>query len=286
MLSFAKKHSMQLSFGFVLVTFLTASVGEGQAYEVEAFSLISEIDSSEEGFIGKPHVVGATVLTGEIQRVISYRVEEGDTLTGIASRYNLSVGTLIDANGLALSEIEKIKPGDEIVIPEDDSNTSLAWLDELNQLKAEERQRREQEELRRLAALRRSSASTARRLPQIASTIGGVRIIGSYRGLPTYSAYIGQCTQWVQHKKPNLRRRMGNGGQYLAYSRLYGIPTGKTPRVGAAVVTTEASVGHVAYVEAVNGDTITISEMNYVGWGVVSQRTISVYSPVIRGYVY
>ena len=43
-------------------------------------------------------------------------------------------------------------------------------------------------------------------------------------------------------------------------------------RAGAVGTTTAGSLGHVVYVEAVNGDgTITISEMNYAGE--YSQRT-------------
>jgi surface antigen len=34
--------------------------------------------------------------------------------------------------------------------------------------------------------------------------------------------------------------------------------------------------GHVAVVESVNSDgSITVSEMNYAGWGIVDHRTIS-----------
>jgi surface antigen len=45
-------------------------------------------------------------------------------------------------------------------------------------------------------------------------------------------------------------------------------------------------MGHVAYVEQVSGGTITISEMNYRGWGVVDRRTLSAYGGVVRGYIY
>ncbi len=55
-----------------------------------------------------------------------------------------------------------------------------------------------------------------------------------------------------------------------------GLPTGTTPRVGAAVVTKTAGAGHVAYVTAVNDDgTITISEMNHIGWNKTDTRTIT-----------
>jgi surface antigen len=51
---------------------------------------------------------------------------------------------------------------------------------------------------------------------------------------------------------------------------------GSEPRAGAVGTTTRGSLGHVVYVESVNGDgTINISEMNYKGFGVQSSRTTS-----------
>ncbi len=61
----------------------------------------------------------------------------------------------------------------------------------------------------------------------------------------------------------------------------------KTPRKGAIVVTTENRYyGHVALVEKVSKDTITVSEMNYMGFAKTSRRTIPINSRVIRGYIY
>jgi surface antigen len=69
---------------------------------------------------------------------------------------------------------------------------------------------------------------------------------------------------------------LGNASTWAIRAAAYGLPTGKTPQVGAAVVTSTRGAGHVAYVTAVNGDgSITISEMNHVGWNKTDERTIS-----------
>lgn len=95
----------------------------------------------------------------------------------------------------------------------------------------------------------------------------------------------GYCTWYVAQKRHVPWG--GNAGAWLANSKAYGYKTGKTPAVGAVVVTTENRYyGHVAYVEKVSGSTITISEMNYTGWGKTSRRTLDKNSRVIRGYVY
>jgi len=53
------------------------------------------------------------------------------------------------------------------------------------------------------------------------------------------------------------------------------------------MVTWESSVGHVAYVEAVHPNgSFTVSEMNYVGYGRVSSRTVTTGSVSLIGFIY
>ena len=52
------------------------------------------------------------------------------------------------------------------------------------------------------------------------------------------------------------------------------------------MVTGESGWGHVAYVESVNGNTFTVSEMNYIGWGVYSTRTITTSQVPLYGFIY
>ena len=45
--------------------------------------------------------------------------------------------------------------------------------------------------------------------------------------------------------------------------------------------------GHVTYVEAINPDgSWVVSEMNYVGWGVIDQRTIRPGTVPLIGFIY
>lgn len=282
---FIKKYSAQISFGIILALFLTVSVGEGQAYQVSGVDFSNDINLPADGFLGKPQLIGQTVLTGETQQVIPYVVEKGDSLTTIAKRYGISVGTLIDYNSIKLNEIEKIRPGDQILIPDKDTDTSLAWLDDLNKIKKEEQEKARQAELKRLQQKRNRTVN----LPRIARSVGGVSIVGAYRKLPSYGAVPGQCTQWVKENIPALRGKiMGNGGQYLVNGRKYGFRTGSTAVAGSAVVTNEnGRVGHVAYVAAVyDNGTMLVSDMNYVGPFIVSTRVISVNDRVIKGFLY
>jgi LysM repeat protein len=83
----------------------------------------------------------------------------------------------------------------------------------------------------------------------------------------------GWCTYYVATKR-NVTWR-GDAGFWYQNAAAAGYPVGPTPKVGAIMVTWESYLGHVAYVEAVNADgSWTVSEMNYVAFGVISTRTI------------
>lgn len=120
----------------------------------------------------------------------------------------------------------------------------------------------------------RARQSLVNQTPQTAENLSGSR-----------SFPYGYCTYYVSQRR-NIPWS-GNAISWLAGANVYGFATGSTPQTGAIVVTSEGGwTGHVGMVDAVNGDQITISEMNYNGWGVVSQRTISSSYGPIMGYIY
>ncbi|MEK7143022.1 MAG: CHAP domain-containing protein [Patescibacteria group bacterium] len=96
----------------------------------------------------------------------------------------------------------------------------------------------------------------------------------------------GYCTYYAAQRRTVTWS--GNASSWLVNARAAGMATGSIPAIGAIIVTTEGGrTGHVGIVDQVNNDgTITISEMNYRGFGVISSRTIpTTYGP-IRGYIY
>lgn len=285
---FTKRYSAQLSFALLVTIFLMVTVGEGQAYDVQSPSLALQLEDSGDGFIGKPQIFGGqTVLTGEVQQSVAivYRVEPGDSMSSIAKRYSLSVGSILDANNMKATEIEKgLRPGVELLIPTEDTNTSLAWLDAINKAKAEERARAEAERQKQLA-LQQRATQTRNARTNVSYSSGDYTVIGRMWGQYN-GGYPGHCTWYVNSVRSDLPNGMGNGGQYLANARARGMATGSTARVGAIIVTSESGYGHVGIVTAVGNGTVTVREMNYVGLGIVSQRTISANFYAIKGYVY
>jgi peptidoglycan DL-endopeptidase CwlO len=98
---------------------------------------------------------------------------------------------------------------------------------------------------------------------------------------------FGYCTWYVATRRDVPW--MGNAIDWWPNARAYGYSEGQTPEVGAIMVTTEGdpSVGHVAYVTAVNPNgSWTVSEMNYVAWDVVDTRTLSPGFSYLVGFIY
>lgn len=99
----------------------------------------------------------------------------------------------------------------------------------------------------------------------------------------------GQCTWWAINEfhaysgyYPNLVAPGNNGdAQYWAGNATYnGWTVTAVPRVASIAVfppytNGAGSVGHVAWVTAVSGSQITISEMNYLAFGQVDTRTLT-----------
>lgn len=84
----------------------------------------------------------------------------------------------------------------------------------------------------------------------------------------------GNCTWYVKNRRGDLPNNLGNANMWYYNASSMGMAVGSTPRVGAVGTTTAGGLGHVVYVEAVNGDMVTISEMNYGGLYNMNTRTV------------
>jgi len=127
---------------------------------------------------------------------------------------------------------------------------------------------------------------------EAAAGAGHVRVVGgalrpfAFGPLPDHFPW-GQCTWYVA----SLRDVTWNGNAWEWAATASGIrPEGMTPRVGSIVVFGPgdgySGFGHVAYVVAVDGShTFTIDEGNYLGLGVVDQRTVYSLSDV-EAFIY
>jgi len=205
----------------------------------------------DQNYLDKPAVfeTAQTVIPQEKrQSTINYTVQFGDTLSSIGWQYGLKIATIKYTNNLS-SEV--IQPGKVLKLPPADISPDV---------------------IQKLAA-------------DAKKKVAGTAKVNRSPGSKSNAYPYGWCTYYVATRR-NVPGGWGNASAWLGSARRSGYATGSTPAAGAIVVTSESWMGHVAYVESVHDGSITISEMNYRGWGMVSSRTISASSGVIRGYIY
>ena len=198
---------------------------------------------------------------------VYYTVRNGDNLTTLGWKFEVKISTLKYLNDI--SDADLISPGQKMKIPPKGYEVSETLI-------------AKKEAEARLAANRSTTSSSS---ASSASASSGVQYV-KYTPGNRYNGYpYGYCTYYVATKR-SMPTSLGNAKNWLNSASRAGYSTGSNPAVGAIVVTSESWWGHVAFVESVSGNNITISEMNYSGWGVVSRRTISADSGVVRGFIY
>lgn len=239
-----------------------------------------------------------------------YTVQSGDTVSGIAAKNGITVNTILWANDL--DNVDQIKPGDQIfILPVAGLSYKVASGDTIDSIALKYKADKDKiiafnelpangevtegeliiipdgrkEEIPKPATdgleRREYATSTGGTATDISS---GFKKLDGKAGTGHRFPY-GYCTWYVAQKR--YVPWSGNAGTWLYKAKAMGYKTGRAPAVGSIVVTTENRFyGHVALVEKVSGGNITVSEMNYTGWGKQSRRTLSASSKVIKGFIY
>lgn len=79
-------------------------------------------------------------LTTEKSKLeVEYIVQKGDTMSTIGGKFNMHVASILDRNGMNFEQVEKISPGQKLIIPAKDTSDSKEWLAQLNAQKEAER---------------------------------------------------------------------------------------------------------------------------------------------------
>jgi len=239
--------------------------------------------------------------------IIKYIVQEGDFPCTIATSFGISTYTVLWANNLKVGDI--IKPGQELeILPVTGVKHIIKAGDTVEALAVKYKADAEE-----IIMYNDSPASgifpdgsagkpiiipngeieapVYAPKPAPRATSGTIVSSSKYatsafvNPLSSHKFTFGHCTYYVAGRV--YVPWSGHAKSWLTNARASGYQTGNTPVAGSIMVTTENKwYGHVALVEAVNGSSITISEMNYVGWNRKSVRVLPASSPVIRGYIY
>ncbi len=199
---------------------------------------------------------GLQILISPINGIV-YKVKSGDTAASLASKYSSDKNKIAIFNDF---EVSGIPYGSYIVIP-DGRPPSQAVAP---------------------AAAPNSTFGT-----NTGFAWGGGSAVYSGNGYD-----YGYCTWWAalrrsQTGKP-IPSNLGNASTWTALAQQAGFGVGNSPASGAVIWTPPHDYyGHVGFVEKVNPDgSVLVSEMNVMGWGVVSKKTLTKAQAAQYSYIY
>ncbi|HEX2679945.1 MAG TPA: LysM peptidoglycan-binding domain-containing protein [Candidatus Dormibacteraeota bacterium] len=222
---------------------------------------------------------------------ITYTVKAGESLSDIAARYGVTVSEIRWSN-TNLFNSDTIATGDQIIIPpvhgvvvitkSSDTVDSLAAKYGVDPQVVIDFNRLRTTDLSAgtLLVIPGGVGGAFPPPPAIYQILSGqhlsfsVKVVNCCLGPYVNNKFpVGWCTYYVATWR-NVTWT-GDAGWWYANAAAQGYSVGSTPKVGAIMVTWESWAGHVAYVEAVNPDgSWMVSEMNWVAFDVIDQRTI------------
>lgn len=225
--------------------------------------------------------------------IIAYKVGGGDTLSGLSAKFGITTNTIKWANDI--SDEDAIKPGQTLtilpingVLYTGTGNETLEELasrykgnsnmiDSYNNLEGKRIAAGVKviipDGVKEEASKPAEPSATSGRLASVArgSSAPVSFRVGSYSNGYAY----GYCTYYVASRR-SVPSSWGNANAWYYNAQASGYGVGSSPRPGAIAQTSGGygGYGHVAFVESVSGDMVTVSEMNYAGWNRVSSRTV------------
>jgi N-acetylmuramoyl-L-alanine amidase len=226
--------------------------------------------------------------------ITQYAVQPGDTLSGIAGKFDITTSTLKWANGL--DDADMVKPGQSLTIlpvsgllytvRDGDTADSLASAYQANAAQILSYNNAEVKGLTPCTKIIIPDGvkQEAPKPAPKASTYG--QVAGATTSRPTLTRYyggangysFGYCTYYVASRR-SVPSNWGNANAWYYNAQASGFSVGSTPVPGAIAWTGAGYFGHVAYVEGVSGGMVTVSEMNYNGnWDRVTTRTVPAYN--------
>jgi N-acetylmuramoyl-L-alanine amidase len=214
------------------------------------FGVTSNSISWSNSLSGNDLSTGLTLYIPPINGIV-YTVKSGDTATSLAQKYNADANQITSFNN---AELTGLTPGEQVVIPS-------------------------------------GSVQVASSNAYAGDYYGGSSYSFGYGPVYGYNGYdYGYCTWWVAEKRAQagvpVPANLGDASTWYALAQASGIPTGGKPEVDS-VIWFGYYANHVGFVQSVNADgSITISEMNRIGWDIADTRTIPASEAASYKYIY
>lgn len=252
------------------------------------------ISPADEKVIAKTQVVATA--TKSHRDIKDYSVQPGDTLTSLAEKFGVTSNSIRWSNSLSGNEIDD---GKVIVIPpinglvytvkSGDTPESIATRYNSNKQAIIEFN---DAEVGGLVVGRRIMIPDG--MQPVTRTVSYSGFAwGGYSPIYGGNGYdYGYCTWYAAIKRAQIGRpvpsNLGNASTWLTLSQRSGLATGSVPAAGAVIWTPPRDFyGHVGFVDSVNPDgSVNVSEMNVVGWGRVSTKTLTAEQAAAYRYIY
>ena len=260
--------------------------------DVDSLNIISEMGQADVASVTKKQI---SESASDVKSIVDYEVKEGENAETIANKFNVSPETVRWANNLTDNNIN---PGTTILVPtlngivyKFKENDKL--LDVVNRYGANF------DNVVTVNDINGDSVAAGQviLLPDVslpenerpgyvaprASTSANSMPAYIGNGIPAQAGnryYAGQCTWYAYNRRVSLglpvASNWGNANTWAAGAMRAGYLVDRNPSVGSIFQTATGYYGHVGIVEAVNPDgSIRVSEMNYHGAFVQSERTIT-----------
>lgn len=243
-----------------------------------------------------------TLKVGQVLRIppvagLVHVLQPGETVSDIAKKYNVSSAEILATNNIA--DARKIPDGAKLMIPGAKKPEPVVEKPVAKSVekKVETSQKTTTPVVAKPATVAKTTEKTTEvkiETPAVSATTTvnpttglkdryAIKFTGLGRGF-----VAGNCTWHVARNKTVTWR--GNANQWIKNARAKGIPTGKTPVIGAIVQFSghgyNAYYGHVGIVTDIQGDNLIVSDMNYRGLYEVTIRKVPINHPAIDGYIY
>lgn len=251
------------------------------------------LSSADDQVLSKPQIVSTKLKSKK--DIKSYTVTAGETVSSVATKFNITPDTLRLSNGI---NGENLEAGKKLTIsPVNGMTYTVAAGDTPDTLSTKYSIPKDQliafndaevtgnfkpgEVIVLPDAIQPAQVRTASY-----ATFGVSNGSSGFSGGGSNATYggngydYGWCTWHAANRRIQignpLPTNLGNAISWVPLARKAGLSTGSTPQAGAVLSQKNTgSLGHVAFVEKVNPDgSFLASDMNYPTWGKVTYRTV------------